>query len=94
MTLTLSLTPKLEQRLKEEASRQGLAVDQFALRILDAGLPSAEKRERSIALLQSWIDDPDEEEQRETGDFLIQAIDEDRLSDRPLFPPELEGKTW
>jgi hypothetical protein len=27
-----------------------------------------------------------EEEQRETGEYLIHAPDEDRLSDRPLFP--------
>ena len=29
-----------------------------------------------------------------TGEYLIRALDEDRLSDRPLFPPELKGVTW
>lgn len=45
-------------------------------------------------LLQSWIQDGDGKEQKETGEFLVQALDEDRLSDRPLFPPELKGVTW
>jgi hypothetical protein len=40
----------------------------------------------AIDLLRSWREDDDEEEQRETWEFLKQALDEDRLSDRPLFP--------
>jgi len=46
------------------------------------------------ALLQSWIEEGDAEEQKETGEYLIQALDEDRLSDRRLFPPGLKGVTW
>ncbi len=39
----------------------------------------------AIRLLRSLCDgDPDE--QRETWEFLRQALDEDRLSDRKLFP--------
>ena len=94
MTLTISITPLLAERLREAALRQGIDVDQVALGILEAGLPSAERRQRSIALLQSWIDDSDEAEQRETGDYLERTLDEDRLSNRPLIPPELKGKTW
>ena len=26
--------------------------------------------------------------------YLVRVLDEDRLSDRPLFPPELKGVTW
>jgi hypothetical protein len=47
-----------------------------------------------IALLQGWIDEDNEAEQKETGDFLIKALDEDRFSNRKLFPPELKGVTW
>jgi hypothetical protein len=47
-----------------------------------------------VKLLQSWIDEDDTAEQQETGDYLIQALDEDRLSDRKLFPSELKGVTW
>ena len=43
---------------------------------------------------QSWEDEGDVDEQRETLEYLIQALDEDRLSDRKLFPKELKGKSW
>lgn len=59
----------------------------------EAGLPTPEQR-RAAALLQSWIDEGDEIEQRETGNLLLAGLDENRLSDRKYFPPELEGKTW
>jgi hypothetical protein len=45
-------------------------------------------------LLQTWIDKGDAEEQRETGEYLIRALDENRLSERPLFPPDLKDVTW
>lgn len=38
-----------------------------------------------VALIESWENDPDETEQRETLSFLRRALDEDRLSDRKLF---------
>ena len=47
-----------------------------------------------VQLVQSWIDEGDADEQRETLEYLIQALDEDRLSDRKLFPKELKGKSW
>jgi hypothetical protein len=41
----------------------------------------------AIALLQSWcaVDPQQQEEQRETWEYLKTALDEDRLSDRKLF---------
>ena len=43
---------------------------------------------QALALLQSWYveESPEREEQRETWEYLKQALDEDRLSDRKLFP--------
>jgi hypothetical protein len=41
--------------------------------------------ESAIALLQSWCDE-DAEEQRETWEFLKTALEQDRLSNRKLFP--------
>ncbi len=38
-----------------------------------------------VALMESWENDPDENEQRETLAYLKQVLDEDRLSDRKLF---------
>jgi hypothetical protein len=42
----------------------------------------------TVSILQSWIDDEDEAEQQETGRYLVQVLDEDRLSDRKLFSDE------
>ena len=47
-----------------------------------------------VNLLQSWLDEEDAEEQRETGEYLIRALDEDRLSDRKLFPIAMKSVTW
>lgn len=57
-------------------------------------LPPMDHCTELITLLQAWIDQGDLEEQRETGEYLIRALDEDRLSDRKLFPPDLRGVTW
>ena len=47
------------------------------------------------ALLQSWMDDEDDGgEQRETGEYLVRTLDQDRLSGRQLFPGEHMGVTW
>ena len=94
MTLTLSLSPELERRLTQEAERQGVPTDEYALQLLNKHLPPQNRCEELVALLQSWIDEGDAQEQKETGDYLIRALDEDRLSDRRLFPPELKGVTW
>ena len=48
-----------------------------------------EKNQPLIDLLDSWLNETDPEvirEQRETWEFLKQALDEDRLSYRKLFP--------
>jgi hypothetical protein len=94
MTLTLHLPPELEQRLTQEAQRQGLALDAYTLQLLEQSLPPKERHTELVALLQSWLDEGDPEEQQETGEYLIRALDEDRLADRPLFPPDLKGVTW
>ncbi len=46
------------------------------------------KNQAAIELLRSWREDDEynEEEQKATWEFLKQALDEDRLSDRKLFP--------
>ena len=49
---------------------------------------------RASALLRAWVEDGDPQEQKETGEYLIRALDEDRPSDRPHFPAALKGVTW
>lgn len=94
MTLTLNLPPELEQYIMQEAKRQGLSVETYALQILQEFILKKEKQTKLVNLLQSWIDEDDSQEQQETGEYLIHALDENRLSERPLFPPELKGVSW
>ncbi len=56
-----------------------------ALSIVDA--EQAQKNQAAIDLLDSWLDDTeDASEHQQAWEFLKTALDEDRLSDRPLFP--------
>lgn len=89
MTVTLNLPPELEQRLRQEADRRGLTADEFTLQLLDRHFPSRERRLKAVAILQSWLDEDDAEEQKNTGEYLVRQLDEDRWSERKLFPPEL-----
>ena len=48
---------------------------------------SPENRAEGLgALIRSWMDEEGAGEQRETIEYLVRALDEDRLSDRKLFP--------
>lgn len=48
--------------------------------------PTPEQRREALTeLLRRWREE-DEEEQRETWEYLKKALDEDRLSYRKLFP--------
>lgn len=94
MTLNLNLTPKLEQYLVQEANQSGLSVEVVALQLLTNSILLKQSQAEAINTLQSWVDDEDVEDQHETGQYLIQVLDEDRLSDRKLFPLEKKGITW
>lgn len=94
MTLNLKLAPELEQRLREEAQLRGISPQEFALSIIEEHLPLNGHRKKLATLLQSWIDEGDVQEHRETGDYIARVLDEDRPSARKLFPPELRGVTW
>lgn len=65
---------------------------QFRQKIPSASLPIVDpeqvrKNQAAIDLLDSWLDDnQDAAEHQQAWDFLKAALDEDRLSDRPLFP--------
>lgn len=94
MTLTLRLPPELEQRLLQAASYRGLSLDEYTVQLLDKYLPPTDRRTEIVTLLQSWLDEKNPEEQQETGEYLIRTLDEDRLSDRQLFPAELKDISW
>jgi len=94
MTLKIELTSELEQRLTQEAKRRGVPAETLTVELLNECLPAPDRQNELVSLLKSWVEDGDSQEQRETGEYLIRSLDEDRLSDRKLFPPELQGVTW
>lgn len=52
---------------------------------LSQSVAQSQKNRALIQLLRSWREG-DEHEQRSTWEYLKQALDEDRLSERKLFP--------
>ena len=73
MTLTLDLTADLEQRLIDEAGRHGVPPDQFVVEVLKQHLPVNGRREEFAALLQSWLEE-DQEEQKDTFEYLVRLL--------------------
>jgi hypothetical protein len=63
----------------------------MAVQLLTNSISLKQKQTEAVNLLQSWIDDEDESEQQETGQYLIHALDKDRLSDRKLFPLDMKA---
>jgi hypothetical protein len=72
--------------LKTDSSLLGIDLDssslawEKAMQQIEANQPQSLDR-----LLQSWEDEGDSQEHLETWEFLKQALDEDRISNRSLF---------
>lgn len=94
MTLNLSLTPEIEFYLTQKAEQKGISVEAYTLEILTEHILKKEKQTSLVNLLDSWLNEGDAQEQESTGEFLIHALDEDRLSERKLFPQEMKGVSW
>jgi hypothetical protein len=94
MTLTIELTPEVEEQLQEEATRQGVPAAEYARRLIEQGLPtpSDQKQKAALALLQSWIDqdatdDPEEIRAAEAElEAFKRAMNENRAGESPLYP--------
>jgi hypothetical protein len=56
--------------------------------------PCDDQRRELVTLLHTWMAEGHIEEQRETGEYLVRALDENRLADRKPFPPKLKDVTW
>lgn len=86
------LLDEIEATPKEHWTDLLNTLRQFRQRIPLTTLPivnveQAQKNQAAIDLLDSWINnDEDASEHQQTWDFLKIALDEDRLSNRPLFP--------
>jgi hypothetical protein len=77
-----------------EGQVQRMATKSAATAQSDAAiLGERERRDQAVfQLLQSWVDDGDEEEQQESLAYLKQALDEDRSSAHQLFPTPSHGE--
>jgi hypothetical protein len=102
MTITLTLAPELEFKLKQEADRRGLPPEQYALEVLDKNIADAdepvtddarERAEKLAELFRQWNEE-EVDESEALDDEFFKMLDEDRPSYRKLFPPELKGITW
>jgi len=93
-TLTLALPADLEQRLQAAAQAHGIAPAEYAVQVLLDTLAEEERRQQTIAMLDAWRKEADDEEDRAAYEELTKALDEDRPSYRKLFPPELKGISW
>jgi hypothetical protein len=89
MVLKLSLSPELEDRLRQEAQRRGVAVDAVTVELLDKHLPhdKDQRRAQAIAMLNNWAveDAALSDEDAASNAEVLRAFDEHRDSDRKLF---------
>ena len=93
MTLTIHITEELQHQLAMAAQQRGMTTSALAERILESSLG----QQQAVAmgeLFAAWDRDDDAQEQRETGEILIESLDADRPDQRKLFPAELKGITW
>ena len=101
MTVTLTLAPELEFKLKAEAGRRGLQPEQFALTVLDEHFvpnkfrvdTAKEQADRLAEMFRQWNEE-EVDDSEALDDEFFRMLDEDRPSDRKLFPPELKGISW
>ena len=56
MTLTLDLTPDLQERLSVAAAAQGISPGELAAKVLEKSLSSSDHPQDTVALLRSWRD--------------------------------------
>lgn len=69
----------------QKLAQSPLSISQSDLNELRQRAVQAQKNQALIQLLRSWREG-DEQEQKDTWEYLKQALDEDRLSERKLFP--------
>ena len=76
-------------------ARSRLHLTNLELTELAGGSDSPEHSAEGLGgLIRAWMEEENADEQRETIEYLVRALDEDRLSGRKLFPEDLEGTSW
>jgi len=102
MPMQLTLSPEIDQRLRQEAARLGQSEEALAIQLLNqhlpppspAGEPTPADRAAKLLALFEQLDAARQTAGEELGDDFYRGLDEARTSDRKLFPEELKGITW
>lgn len=99
MSITIDVAPDVERRIHLEAAQQGQDVPALVRGVLEERFGAPAPRQggkpdffspESIAAWEAMIDsfsEGDEQEQRETLEWLQQHLDEDRPGQRRVFGP-------
>ena len=94
MTLTIDISPQLEIRLKQAASRLGVGEAEYARKVIenDLAAPPPARDQATLDLFAQWkaeseASDPAQVSlaQSEWEEFR-KAMNEDSLSGRPIYP--------
>jgi len=92
--LNITLPPEIEVRLETEAAKQGVAVSEYASRLITDGLSKPQPDYATIALLDRWekedaTDDPEEIARRQVEfEEFKQGMNRNRLEmEGPDYPP-------
>jgi hypothetical protein len=70
MTLTLNIPIEIERHLTLKAQEQGLSTEVYILQILATSVSTQAKQNTLVDKLPSWLNEDDEGEQQETGEYL------------------------
>jgi hypothetical protein len=86
----------METQLQTEAVRKRLSLDQYVAQVLDEHVSQAklERKQELTALVQSWIDDTEADDDEYWDEEFYQHLDAERPEGSKLFPPELKGISW
>src|SRR5258708_17723658 len=86
MVLQLNLTPDLEERLRDEATKRGKSEDETAVQLLEEKLPVSEKAIAAADFFLKLADEIDQmsDEECAENEAILRAIDENRPH-RKLF---------
>ncbi|MGE0131329.1 MAG: hypothetical protein AB7U82_24880 [Blastocatellales bacterium] len=96
MTITLTLAPELEFKLKQEADRRGLPPEQYALEVLDKNITDAdepanddarERAEKLAELFRQWSEE-EVDESEALDDEFFRRLEENRVAFREITLPE------
>jgi hypothetical protein len=89
MTITLTLAPELEFKLKQEADRRGLPPEQYALEVLDEHIPRSahERAEKLAEMFRQWNEE-EVDESEALDDEFFQRLEENRVAFREITLPE------